>query len=1137
MDIVTRAISKAQEWSDNARAYATPYASKLLSQVLDHPGGLDYTVNFVDGVIRPEDPKVVADNLSAISTKDASFLPPYLGLLAKGGGRLAPLLPGMATEVAEKMFAALVGDLVVDVTPSKLGPAIAKLRADGSRLNLNLLGEAVLGDEEAGRRLAATTELIRRDDVDYVSLKVSSVIGPHAPYGFDQAVDHAVAQLEPVFRIAQASNTFINLDMEDYKDLHLTIAVFKKILDQDEFISYRSGIVLQSYLPDGRAALADLTDWAKARRARGGAPIKVRIVKGANLSMERVDAAMRGWELAVQPSKAATDANYLVMLDDSLTRENVDAVHIGIAGQNLFTLAYGVLLAQDRGLDIGTEVDVELLAGMATPQAHAVRDDIGSLLYYVPVVKPEEYDVAISYLVRRLEENATPENFMSNVFALDDGKVFDLEAERFREGYKIAQTSLEHGPRRLQDRTKPHGGFPAEFSNTPDTDPSLPANIEWARQIAERIPTSEIGSDIVRAHTQTTHAELDDMVETVREAGHEWAARPAVERAEILLNVADILEDNRGHLIEAAGSEAGKTVDQADVEVSEAIDFARYYAALAPALDELDGAIFTPVETTLITPPWNFPIAIPAGGVLAALATGSGVLFKPARVTRRIGSLLADYMWQGGVPREVLQLVNLDQRAEGADENLGQYLVEKADQVILTGSIETAKMFRSWRPDLRVFAETSGKNAIIVTPHADIDLAVKDVVYSAFGHAGQKCSAASLVILVGSAGFSKRFHNQLIDAVKSLNIGYPADLSTEMGPVTEVPKGKLLRGLTQLEPGQAWAVKPKKLDEKLWTPGVRSGVEPGSEYHLTEYFGPILGVMRADSLIEALEWQNAVEFGLTAGIHSLDDAEIAYWLDHVHAGNLYVNRGITGAIVRRQPFGGWKRSSVGTGTKAGGPSYLYGLGHVTPAFTGKYGAKLKDPALKKAGEIAEKLDDPGRTREILEGMDKALESEFHAEHDPSQLGVEINILRYVGYPHVVIRYADGQPVGDLLASAAGAIALGAGVEVSSDTRLPDEVEMYLAENEVLLTVETTAQWHTRAKGMSVSADGVRFRVLGEDPVELASAIDGSVDVGIYPDPITPAGLVELLPYLQEQSITATNHRFGNQTSLLHGVLV
>ncbi|MEZ7898515.1 MAG: proline dehydrogenase family protein [Flaviflexus sp.] len=1136
MDVVTRAVTKAQEWSENASKYATPYASELLSKVLDHPGGLSYTVNFVDGVIRPEDPHVVADKLKDISSQDASFLPGYLATLAKGGGAIAPLAPKLATEAATKLFAALVGDLVADVTPAKLGHTIAKKRADGSRLNLNLLGEAVFGDAEATRRLAATTELIERDDVDYVSLKVSSVIGHHAPYGVVEAIEHAVEKLLPVFRTAQQHGTFINLDMEEYKDLYLTSEVFKKILDRDEFLNYRAGIVLQSYLPDGRAALADLTAWSKERRARGGAPIKVRIVKGANLSMERVDATMRGWELAVQPSKADTDANYLVMLKDALTKENTDAVHIGIAGQNLFTLAYGVLLAMDNGLEIGREVDVEMLAGMATPQAQAVRDEVGPLLYYVPVVRPEEYDVAISYLVRRLEENATPENFMSNVFNLDDAATFEKEAERFRTAARKAEEGIAFGPRRLQDRTKAPEPVSHEFENTPDTDPSLPANIAWARDIASRMATSDLGEETAHSHTITTYEEIDEVVKTAEAAGKEWAARPATERAEILLSVANVLEANRGRLIEVAGSEAGKAIDQGDVEVSEAIDFTRYYASLAPALENLEGALFRPVGTTLITPPWNFPIAIPAGGILAALATGSSVLFKPASVTKRIGSLIAELMWEAGVPKDVLQLINIDEKALGADRGLGRYLVEKADQVILTGSIDTARMFRSWRPDLRIFAETSGKNAIIVTPHADIDLAVRDVVASAFGHAGQKCSAASLVILVGSVGFSKRFRNQLVDAVRSLHVGYPQDLSTEMGPLTEKASGKLLRGLTELEPGQSWVLEPKQIDEKLWTPGVRAGVQPGSEFHLTEYFGPILGIMRADSLEEAVEWQNAVEFGLTGGIHSLDSAEIAYWLDHVQIGNAYVNRTITGAIVRRQPFGGWKRSTVGTGTKAGGPNYLLSLGHVEPEFTHEAEGPITDTVLRDAHRVAKLIDTTSRTNEILVGMDKALKDEFRGEHDPSGLGVEINILRYVGFPRVIVRSGEGVALGDLLASAAGAVTLGAGVEVSVTAPLPPALSEFFADHEVKVTIETEEAWHRRAGGLSINADGVRVRLLGEDPVALARAVRGSVDVGIYSDPITPAGRVELLAYVQEQAISATNHRFGNKTDLLEGVL-
>ena len=257
------------------------------------------------------------------------------------------------------------------------------------------------------------------------------------------------------------------------------------------------------------------------------------------------------------------------------------------------------------------------------------------------------------------------------------------------------------------------------------------------------------------------------------------------------------------------------------------------------------------------------------------------------------------------------------------ERELGQQLISHpaVDRVILTGGYETAELFRSFRKDLPLLAETSGKNAIIVTPSADLDLAAKDVAYSAFGHAGQKCSAASLVILVGSVAKSKRFHNQLIDAVTSLKVGYPEDPASQMGPIIEPANGKLLNALTTLGEGETWAVEPRKLDDtgKLWSPGVRSGVRRGSYFHLTEFFGPVLGVMTAETLEEAIAIQNQIEYGLTAGLHSLNADELGLWLDTIQAGNLYVNRGITGAIVQRQPFGGWKKSAVGAGTKAGGP--------------------------------------------------------------------------------------------------------------------------------------------------------------------------------------------------------------------------
>src|SRR5665647_2518912 len=295
----------------------------------------------------------------------------------------------------------------------------------------------------------------------------------------------------------------------------------------------------------------------------------------------------------------------------------------------------------------------------------------------------------------------------------------------------------------------------------------------------------------------------------------------------------------------------------------------------------------TPIATgkfhggvTTVTPPWNFPVAIGVGSVLAALAAGSPVLIKPAPQTPLCAGVAMAAVHEAlaaeGVPADVLQVV------AAAEDDVGRHLVSHPDvaRVLLTGSIETAGLFSRWRDDLEVIAETSGKNAIVVTPSADLDLAVADIVRSAFGHAGQKCSAASLVILVGSAGRSARFRRQLADATASLRVGSATDLATTMGPLVEPAHGKLLRALTTLEPGEAWLVRPRRLDAagRLWTPGVKHGVAPGSFLHTTECFGPVLAVLRAGTLAEAIELQNAVPFGLTGGLHSLDDAEITTWL-------------------------------------------------------------------------------------------------------------------------------------------------------------------------------------------------------------------------------------------------------------------
>ncbi|QNE37718.1 proline dehydrogenase family protein [Leifsonia shinshuensis] len=1179
-------------------------AAERLAGVLRDPHGLDFAVGFVDGVARPQDLFVAGYNLQRVAKRIPSFLPWYMRAAIWLGGVFGPVLPWLVIPIARRVLRSMVGHLVVDATPEKLGPAIAHLRTPkdpeghGARLNLNLLGEAVLGEEEAARRLEGTRALLARDDVDYVSIKVSSIASQLSMWSFDETVDRVAERLVPLYELAAASPSpkFINLDMEEYRDLDLTIAVFERILGRPGLLGLEAGIVLQAYLPDALDALQGLTEWAAQHRAQGGAPIKVRVVKGANLAMEGVDATIHGWPLATYGSKQATDTNYKRVLDWALTPEHTDAVKIGVAGHNLFDVAYAWLLASYRG--VTGRIDFEMLLGMATEQAEAVKRTVGQLLLYTPVVDPGEFDVAISYLIRRLEENASQENFMSAVFELGaDRGLFDRERDRFLAS--VAELTADGSPRgaaplpnRQQDRsreweqetaesftrppavdaessldgasgaaaaadqgltsvvlglTRGSGGLSLEqpepvaattgFQNTADTDPSLAANRAWGRRILARSAASDLGARTIAAAEVVDAGHLDRILTAVRSSGTAWGTRAGTERGAVLDRAGHALEANRDRLIEVMASETGKTIAEADVEVSEAVDFAHYYASLARELDAVQGAVFVPSALTVVTPPWNFPVAIPAGGVLAALAAGSGVVIKPAPQARRTAAVMVEALWEAGIPQELLALVDV------AENALGRQLVadQRVDRVILTGSYETAKLFRSWRPDLPLLAETSGKNAIIVTPSADYDLAVADVVKSAFGHAGQKCSAASLVILVGSAARSERFRNQLVDATRSVRVGYPQDPVSQMGPLIEPASGKLLHALTTLGADEEWLVEPRPLDDtgRLWSPGIRTGVQPGSYFHLTEFFGPVLGIMTARNLEEAIRFQNAIEYGLTAGLHSLDSDELAQWLDTVEAGNLYVNRGITGAIVRRQPFGGWKRSSVGAGTKAGGPNYLLGLGSWQP----ESGASSSSLHLRGLEPRVQDLIESGQSSMDYPAFDLvrrsalsdaiAVATEYHQAKDVSGLGVERNIFRYRPVP-VAIRLSEGSGIPELLRVLAAATVARSAFTVSTSVALPRATQQLLKAREVEVVVETDEHWLSRVRGRRIAAH--RIRLIGGDQAALAAALGGTPDVAVYSGAVTPSGRIEVLPFLHEQAISITNHRFGNPTTFSEGVI-
>jgi len=387
--------------------------------------------------------------------------------------------------------------------------------------------------------------------------------------------------------------------------------------------------------------------------------------------------------------------------------------------------------------------------------------------------------------------------------------------------------------------------------------------------------------------------------------------------------------------------------------------------------------------------------------------------------------------------------------------------------------------------------------------------------------------------VVGSVAASERFTRQLLDAVGSMAVGYPDDPATVMGPVIEPPGAKLLSGLTELGEGERWLLEPQKLDDsgRLWSPGIRVGVLPGSTFHQTEYFGPVLGIMRASNLAEAVRMQNAVDYGLTAGIHSLDPAEVSYWLEHVQAGNAYVNRGITGAIVRRQPFGGWKKSSVGPTAKAGGPNYLFALGEWKNKPTEREVPDEQIPAGVErilevcAGHLSE--DDIHFIRRSVVSDAEAWETHFGASTDVSGVGVERNVFRYRPGT-LTLRLSAFTPLRHSLRVLFAGLRAGAAIEVSSSEPLPEGID------ELLLA---GAAFGHRPAGFFVESEmafvervrtnpPAKVRLLNGNASVLYVQFDGDPAVAIYDNDVTESGRVEMVPFMKEQAVSITAHRFG-----------
>ena len=1184
---IREALSLAAAWQNRANELLTSEEKDIQDQMLrllTNPVDKVVMVKMIDQSFRSDDVRRVADQINYLlklhgvpdffSSGDRLLMRVFLGV-----GRYFPhvSVPRVIDKMREDSCRSVIpGEK--DVLYAHLG----KRKLQGVRMNINNLGEAVLGEGESLSRLRKYLVDLQDPEIEYISVKISTIYSQIQPLAFDHTIAVLKDRLSQLYRVARdnlyfrldgrRAPKFVNLDMEEYRDLEITVRAFIETLEQEEFKNHSAGIVLQAYLPDSFAVQREITAWARRRVTAGGAPIKVRIVKGANMEMEQVEAALHGWPLAPYDNKLDVDANFKRMVEYGMAPDNIRCVHLGIGSHNLFELAFAYRLAKENNV---TECfSFEMLEGMADHVRRAIQELGEEVVLYAPVATRENFISAIGYLIRRLDENTAEENFLRYSPKLTtDSKEWAFLREQFIAAYEHKDKAGQR-PHRVQNRSEEI--FPAttgayhqrEFCNEPDTDWSLAANRKWAegirakwrkapgstpmeiplvvageevfvdRKTRESMDPSQVAGQVCVA--RYAMAGDDDVLRAVATAKADpdgWRGKSHQQRHQILSRVAMELRRARGDLIGAAAANTGKIFTEADPEVSEAVDFAEYYPYSVKAFAGLENVRCSGKGVGLVISPWNFPIAIPCGGILASLAAGNTVIFKPASTAVVVAWELCQCFWRAGVSKNVLQFVPCSGATTGA-KLTGHAGI---DFIILTGGTDTGLSIIQQRPGVYLAAETGGKNATIVTAMSDRDQAIKNVIHSAFSNCGQKCSATSLLVLEDEVYNDERFKAQLVDAVKSYAVGSAWNFENKMGPLIDPPKGDLENALTRLEAKESWALQPRNLEgnPRMWTPGIKWGVQPGSYTHMTEFFGPVLAVMRARDLDHAIELVNQTGFGLTSGLESLDKREQDHWKDHIRAGNLYINRGTTGAIVLRQPFGGMGKSALGAGIKVGGPNYVAQFMNFEEVAPPSVGAIAKDHALLRLaqewkqkldwGQLAEYKADLEKTVRAVKSYLYWLEQEFSQAKDYFHLRGQDNIVRYLPIGKVVVRLHPDDSLFDVLARIAAVKIAGCRLLLSSPPGLDNAVSAFLRQKTAhKLLAGTPLQQHTDAQLIELMPRVQRIRYAAPERVP-AEVFAAAAETGFYVAraKVVMEGRIELMQYFQEQSVSDNYHRYGN----------
>jgi RHH-type transcriptional regulator, proline utilization regulon repressor / proline dehydrogenase / delta 1-pyrroline-5-carboxylate dehydrogenase len=872
-------------------------------------------------------------------------------------------MPGqVAASTLETAVTTLARKYISGETLNQALKSIEQLRKQSMTFTMDVLGEAVVTETEAQAYLNQYLELMEQlanaaqrwspvplvDSADgqrlpsvQVSVKLTAFYSQFDPLDVDGSRAKVSDRIRILLRRAKDLGVAVHFDMEQYRYKAATLETLKLLLMEPEFRDRSDlGLTLQAYLRDSYRDLKDLIEWVKQR----GTPVSVRLVKGAYWDQETIIARQNHWPTPVYNHKSSSDANFERMTQ--LLLENHAYLYAAIGSHNVRSQAHAIAIAQTLKVP-PRAIEFQMLYGMADQLATAISKQGYRVRIYCPY---GDLLPGMAYLIRRLLENtanssflrqsldATPAETLLAIPTWGDGDADDDAVTPFAIASPTSSITRIN-PSANTDYAIAHArtdAFAALKSVREQLGKSYWPLIQGAPTLTDAtIPSVNPSnpSEIVGQVGQLSIAQADQAIAAAKTAFQTWRRTPVVERTAIIRRAADLFEQRRHELNAWMVLEGGKPLHQADAEVSEAADFCRYYADEMERLDqaivydvagESDRYFYRPKGIVLVISPWNFPLAIPTGMTVAALVTGNCALLKPAAVTSVIAAKLSDILVEAGIPSGVFQYI------PGKGSTVGTHLVKHPDvhMIVFTGSQDVgcqiyadAAILQPGQTHLkRVVAEMGGKNAIIVDESADLDQAVQGVVDSAFGYSGQKCSACSRVIVL--APIYDTFVARLVEATKSLNVGDAINPGTQVGPVIDAAAQARIQGYIDNAKAESKLALEVPTPESGYFvgPTIFTDVDPNAAIAQEEIFGPVLAVIKASDFDHAIAIANGTRYALTGGLYSRTPSHIHQVQTELEVGNLYINRSITGAIVARQPFGGYKLSGVGS--KAGGPDYL-----------------------------------------------------------------------------------------------------------------------------------------------------------------------------------------------------------------------